>query len=79
MVGEHRLSIARACRAAKLSRAAYYRQGIDWAKRDAPVIDALNTVVEKHGRWGGSATTGCITRGIPGTLRGCIGCTASSD
>ena len=52
MVGEHRLSIARACRAARLSRAAYYRQGINWAKRDAPVIDALNTVVEKHGRWG---------------------------
>jgi putative transposase len=52
MVGEHRLSIARACRAAKLSRAAYYRQGIDWGERDAPVIDALNTVVERHGRWG---------------------------
>jgi putative transposase len=46
------LPIARACRAARLSRAAYYRQGIDWAKRDAPVIDALNAVLEKHGRWG---------------------------
>jgi transposase InsO family protein len=45
MVREHRLSIARACRAAKLSRAAYYRQGIDWARRDAPVVDALNGVV----------------------------------
>lgn len=52
MVREHRLSIARACRAAKLSRAAHYRQRIDWGKRDAPVIDALNTVVEKHRRWG---------------------------
>jgi putative transposase len=52
MVREYRLSIARACRAAKLSRAAYYRQGIDWVGRDAPVIDALNTVVEKHRRWG---------------------------
>ena len=52
MVREHRLSIARACRAAKLSRAAYYRQGIDWAKRDAPVIEALNAVVDKHRRWG---------------------------
>jgi putative transposase len=52
MVREHRLSVSRACRAAKLSRAAYYRQGIDWAKRDAPVVDALNAVVEKHRRWG---------------------------
>jgi putative transposase len=42
MVGEHRLSITRACRAARLSRAAYYRQGIDWAERDAPLVDALN-------------------------------------
>jgi len=52
MVREHRLPIARACRAAKLSRAAYYRQGVDWSKRDAAVIDALNTVVERHRRWG---------------------------
>src|SRR6266568_2892652 len=52
MVKEHRVSIARACRVAKLSRAAYYRQGIDWAKRDAPVVDALNGVVEQHRRWG---------------------------
>lgn len=52
MVREYRLPIARACRATKLSRAAYYRQGIDWARRDAPVVDALNEVVDKHGRWG---------------------------
>jgi putative transposase len=52
MVREHRLSVARACRAAKLSRAAYYRQGVDWARGDAPVVDALNAVVDKHGRWG---------------------------
>ena len=52
MVREHRLSVSRACRAAKLSRAAYYRQGIDWARRDAPVIEALNAVVDKHRRWG---------------------------
>jgi putative transposase len=52
MVREHRLPIARACRAAKLSRAAYYRQGIDWVTRDAPVVDALNELVEKHRRWG---------------------------
>ena len=52
MVREHRVSIARACRAAKLSRAAYYRQGIDWVKRDAPVVDALNALVDKRPRWG---------------------------
>ena len=52
MVREHRLSVSRACRAAKLSRAAYYRQGVDWAKRDAPVVDALNVIVDKHRRWG---------------------------
>jgi putative transposase len=52
MVWEHGLSIVRACRAAKLSRAAYYRQGVNWAKRDAPVVDALNALVEKRQRWG---------------------------
>jgi putative transposase len=52
MVREHRLPIARAFRAAKLSRAAYYRQGVDWVRRDAPVIDALNELVGKHRRWG---------------------------
>ena len=52
MVREHGLSITRACRAAKLSRAAYYRQKLNWASRDAPVVDALNAVVEKRQRWG---------------------------
>lgn len=52
MVRECGLPITRACRTAKLSRAAYYRQGIDWARRDAPVVDALNAVVEKRQRWG---------------------------
>ncbi|MBM4135157.1 MAG: hypothetical protein FJ245_15505 [Nitrospira sp.] len=46
------MSIARACRAAKLSRAAYYRQGIDWAKLDAPLVDALNAMVERNRLWG---------------------------
>lgn len=49
---ERGLSIARACRAARLSRAAYYRQGLDWAERDAPVVQALNEVVVKRTRWG---------------------------
>jgi putative transposase len=45
MSQEQGLSVGRACKVAKLSRAAYYRQGVDWAKRDRPVIDALNAVV----------------------------------
>lgn len=46
------LSVARGCQAARLSRAAYYRRGIDWAERDRPVLEALNRVVSRHGRWG---------------------------
>jgi putative transposase len=49
---EHGVSVARACQAARLSRAAYYRRHIDWAERDRPVVDALNQVVSRHGRWG---------------------------
>ncbi len=52
MVAEHRLSIKRACSAAGLSRAAYYRAPALPQERDADVIDALNTVVERNGRWG---------------------------
>ena len=52
MVTEHRMSISRACRAAKLSRAAYYRQGVDWAERDGELVEALNAIVAKRSRWG---------------------------
>ena len=77
MVREHRLSVARACRAAKLSWAAYYRQGVNWAERDAPVMEALNAVVSKRTRWGsGNASIGCPTRAAAGTISGCTGCTA---
>jgi putative transposase len=51
-VAEHKLSVSRACGCMSLSRAAYYKRGIDWSKRDAPVIEALNMVVGQHGRWG---------------------------
>jgi putative transposase len=46
------LSIQRACRAVNLSRAAYYRAARDIAAGDEPVIEALNGIVAKHGRWG---------------------------
>ena len=52
MVTEHRLPVTRACRAAGLSRAAYYRTPPLPQEKDAEVIDALNGVVERNGRWG---------------------------
>jgi putative transposase len=52
LVAEHRLSKVKACQAVKLSRSAYYRGPGDTLRRDGPVIDALNALVEKHPRWG---------------------------
>ena len=52
MVSERRLSIKKACNAAGLSRAAYYKVPALPQEKDAEVIDALNGVVEKNGRWG---------------------------
>ena len=52
MTEEHDLSIARACQVARLSRAAYYKPGTDWAARDAEVIAALQAVVVEEQRWG---------------------------
>lgn len=52
LVTEHRLSITKACVAAGLSRAAYYKAPAVPLERDAEVIDALNKVVERNGRWG---------------------------
>lgn len=51
MVTEHRLWIARACSAVTLSRAAYYASTVDWARRDAEVVDVLNGIVAKRTRW----------------------------
>jgi putative transposase len=60
LTDEHGLPVQRACRIARFSRTAYYRaqtlaaspEAADAATVDAPIIDALGTVVEKHGRWG---------------------------
>lgn len=52
MVSNHRLSIARACRIVRLSRSAYYKPTVDWARRDEVVVDALNEIVAKRTRWG---------------------------
>jgi putative transposase len=48
----HELSVVRACGAVGLSRTAYYRPPQDRTLRDGAVIDALQQVVERQGRWG---------------------------
>ena len=52
LVGEHELSVRRACRAVGLSRAAWYRPPVSWRERDAAVIEALTVLVDAHPRWG---------------------------
>lgn len=49
---EHQLPVERACRIAKLSRAAYYRRPSCRSNKDAEVIAALNAIVAQHSRWG---------------------------
>ena len=52
MTVEHGVTIKRACKAARLSRAAYYRPGASAEERDRLVIEALNEIVAKETRWG---------------------------
>lgn len=52
LVAEYGLSVRRACRAAKLPQRSWYRSVPEAAVRDAEVIDALQAVVARHGRWG---------------------------
>lgn len=54
LISESDLSIARACAAVGLSRRAWYRvdPSTEQLKKDEPIIEALNKLVEKHGRWG---------------------------
>ena len=48
----HGLLVVRSCQAVDLSRSAYYQGPTDWQVRDAPIIEALNQLVEAHPRWG---------------------------
>jgi putative transposase len=52
MTAEHGLPIVRACQIARLSRAAYYKPGVDRMARDAEVITALQAIVVDEQRWG---------------------------
>jgi putative transposase len=49
---EHGLPVLRACKAVRLSRAAYYRPPPARAVTDGPVIDALHGVLATGPRWG---------------------------
>jgi putative transposase len=52
MTAEHDLPIVRPCQVARLSRAAYYKPGVDRMARDAEVITALQAIVVDEQRWG---------------------------
>ena len=52
MVGEEAVPITRACAHLGLARSSYYERPASKAKADEPVIEVLNQVVAKHGRWG---------------------------
>ena len=52
LVTEFRFSVQRACHVVRLSRAAYYRPPQSALERDAPVIQALNALVERFPRIG---------------------------
>jgi hypothetical protein len=53
-MSERSIPVARACRAAGLARSSWYRKTVDWAAKDAPVIDAINEVLDSRvrARWG---------------------------
>jgi putative transposase len=52
MVEDKGLAVSRACKAARLSRAAYYRPVGDVGARDQEVVAALNEIVATELRWG---------------------------
>src|SRR5690242_4696481 len=52
MTEGHGLPIVRACQAARLSRAAYYKPAIDHVAKDAELIGALQAIVVEEQRWG---------------------------
>ena len=48
----HRLSVARGCECMGLARSAYYAAPRERRQCDAEVIEALNTLIAAHPRWG---------------------------
>lgn len=53
-MSERSVPVARACRAVGLARSSWYRKTVDWTAKDAPVIDAINEVLDSRvrARWG---------------------------
>jgi len=81
MTTEHGLPVVRACGAVRLSRAAYYRPAVPRAlTTNAPVIDALQSVVATSPRW---RFWKCFDRlrldGHPWNHKRVPGCTARCD
>ena len=69
MISQGGLPVQRAYQAVRLSRATYYRPLVDWARRDAPVIEALTMLGTTKPRWGsGNTWIGCGIRAIGGTI-----------
>lgn len=52
LVTQGGLPVQRACQAVGLSRATYYRPLVDWARRDAALIEALTMLGTTKPRWG---------------------------
>ncbi|HWA35812.1 MAG TPA: IS3 family transposase [Cyclobacteriaceae bacterium] len=52
LVKEQTMSVVRACRAVGMPRSAWYRPKLDNRERDGAVMDGINEVIGKHGRWG---------------------------
>jgi hypothetical protein len=52
MISQGGLPVQRACQAIGLGRATYYRPLVNWAQRDASVIEALTTLGATNPRWG---------------------------
>lgn len=66
MVEQHQLSKSRSCRCVGLSRSALYRPLVDWVRRDAPVVRALNGLLEEFPRSGFWKYDGILSRrGFP--------------
>jgi len=78
MVQDHQISKAKACKIVGFSRSAFYKSTVDWAAKDAPVIDALNERLLPSAPGGafGSAITGFAVTAMYGTTNECIGCIA---
>lgn len=52
LITQKQIPIGASCRAMNLSRSAWYRAPADRQAADRPVIERLNEVVSRHGRWG---------------------------